>query len=172
MVLEDAAKRYKEVLIPIETSTNNNELYESENAEASQTSQKFKKVTQYDPEGATIFFLLWLIRILFFTIEILPTVAKIATPLGAYDWAIYRKEEDIRKDLEQKTSKYLEQQQILREIEDLAEQEQIKERTKIENDLHKGLLTEIAKAQDEVARKKIEEFRQKHLPVKQNGIEI
>lgn len=172
MVLEDAAKRYKEVLIPIETSANNNELNESENAEASQTSQKFKKVTQYDPEGATIFFLLWLIRILFFTIEILPTVAKIATPLGAYDWALYRKEEDIRKDLEQKTAKYLEQQQLLREIEDLAEQEQIKERTKIENDLHKGLLTEIAKAQDEVARKKIEEFKQKHLPVKQNGIEI
>src|SRR5690625_7196930 len=105
MVLEDAAKRYKDVLIPIETSANNNELNESENSEVSQTPQKFKKVTQYDPEGATIFFLLWLIRILFFTIEILPTVAKIATPLGAYDWAIYRKEEDIRKDLEQKTNR-------------------------------------------------------------------
>lgn len=172
MVLEDAAKRYKEVLIPIETSTNNNEISESENPEVSQTPQKFKKVTQYDPEGATIFFLLWLIRILFVTIEILPTVAKIATPVGAYDWAVYQKEEDIRKDLEQKTSKYLEQQQRLREIENLAEQEQIKERTKIENDLHKGLLTEIAKAQDEVARNKIEEFKQNHLPVEQNRVEI
>lgn len=170
MVLEDAAKRYKEVLVPIEVSnSSDDEININDNQD---TAPKFKKVMQYDHEGATILFLLWLIRILFFTIEILPTIAKIATPVGAYDWALYRKEEDIRKDLEQKTAKYLEQQQLLREIEDLAEQEQIKERTKIENDLHKGLLTEIAKAQDEVARKKIEEFKQKHLPVKQNGIEI
>jgi len=114
------------------------------------------------PEGATIFMLLWLIRILFFTIEILPTIAKIATPIGAYDRAIYRKEKDIELELEEKISEYLKQQKILRDIEHEAEKEQIKERIQIENSLHKELLTEIANVQNKIAKQKIEEFKDKH----------
>lgn len=114
------------------------------------------------PEGATIFMLLWLIRILFFTIEILPTIAKIATPIGAYDRAIYRKEKDLELELEERTSEYLKQQKILRDIEYEAEQEQTKERTKIENGLHKELLTEIANVQNKIAREKIEEFKSRN----------
>jgi hypothetical protein len=114
------------------------------------------------PEGATIFMLLWLIRILFFTIEILPTIAKIATPIGAYDRAIYRKEKDLELELEQRTSEYLKQQKELRDIEYEAEKEQTFERTQIENKLHKELLTEIAFVQNKIARDKIEEFRKKH----------
>jgi hypothetical protein len=114
------------------------------------------------PEGATIFMLLWLIRILFFTIEILPTIAKMATPLGAYDRAIYRKEKDLELEFEQRTSEYLKQQKELRDIEYEAEKEQTFERTQIENKLHKELLTEIALVQNKIARDKIEEFRKKH----------
>lgn len=114
------------------------------------------------PEGATIFFLLWLIRILFFTIEILPTIAKIATPIGAYDRAIYRKEQDLELELEERTSQYLRQQKTLRDIEYEAEREQTKERSQIENNLHKELLTEIANVQNKIARDKIEEFKNKH----------
>lgn len=114
------------------------------------------------PEGSTIFMLLWLIRILFFTIEILPTIAKIATPIGAYDRAIYRKEKDLELELEERTSEYLKQQKILRDIEYEAEQEQTKERAKIENGLHKELLTEIANVQNKIAREKIEEFKSRN----------
>lgn len=114
------------------------------------------------PEGATIFMLLWLIRILFFTIEILPTIAKIATPIGAYDNAIYRKEKDIELDLYERTSEYIKQQKILRDIEYEAEQEQTRLRTQIENKLHKELLTEIAIAQNKIAREKIEEFKSRN----------
>ena len=117
------------------------------------------------PEGATIFMLLWLIRLLFFTIEILPTIAKIATPIGAYDRAIYRKEKDLELELEQRTSEYLKQQKALRDIEYEAEREQTKERTQIENNLHKELLTEIANVQNKVARQKIEEFKNKNSPI-------
>jgi hypothetical protein len=113
-------------------------------------------------EGAAIFMLLWLIRILFFTIEILPTIAKIATPIGSYDRAIYRKEKDLELELEHKTSEYLKQQKELRAIEYEAEKEQTLERTQIENKLHKELLTEIAIAQNKIARDKIEEFKKKH----------
>lgn len=114
------------------------------------------------PEGTSIFLLLWLIRLLFFTIEILPTIAKIATPIGAYDRAIYRKEKDIELELDERTTEYLKQQKALRDIEYEAEREQTKERTQIENNLHKELLTEIAYVQNKVARQKIEEFKIKN----------
>ena len=51
----------------------------------------------------------------------------------------------------------------LREIEFEAEQKQLKDRVKIENELHKELITEIASVQNEVARKKIDDFKNKHL---------
>jgi hypothetical protein len=114
------------------------------------------------PEGTTIFMLLWLIRILFFTIEILPTIAKISTPIGAYDIAIYKMEKDFEKELDEKTETYLKQRAQVLQIECEAEQEQLKNRLQIENKLHKELLTEIAIVQNEVARKKIEEFKNKH----------
>ncbi len=124
---------------------------------------KIIKKTVNNKEGATILFLLWLIRILFFTIEILPTIAKIATPLGAYDFAIYRKEKEIEQDLEKRTEDYLLHQKAIRELENIAHQEQIIEKNKIENKLHSDMLKEIASAQNEVARKQIEDFRNKHL---------
>jgi hypothetical protein len=114
-------------------------------------------------QGATILFLLWLIRILFFTIEILPTIAKIATPLGAYDFAIYRKEREIEEDLEKRTEDYLTHQKNIREKENIAHLEQVDTKNKIENELHTDLLKQIASAQNEVAKKQIEEFRNKHL---------
>lgn len=172
MVLEDLARPTKEVLktveekkidsVSISTVTPNITSSSTEENNNPSVNPKMKYVNEYDPEGATIFFLLWLIRIVFFTIEILPTISKIATPIGAYDRAIYRKEKDLELELNERTSEYLNQQKRLRDIEDEAEQKQIKERTKIENNLHKELLTEIAKVQNEVARKRIEEFKQKH----------
>lgn len=119
--------------------------------------------TVNNEEGATIVFLLWLIRILFFTIEILPTIAKIATPLGAYDFAIYRKEKEIEQDLEKRTEDYLLHQKAIRELENSAHQEQIIEKNKIENELHADMLKEIASAQNDVAKKQIQDFRNKHL---------
>lgn len=165
MILEDLAVRYKKVRKQIEindvepTTTGTLDTLNTAN-----TSPKMKWVEEreYNPEGATIFMLLWLIRILFFTIEILPTIAKIATPLGAYDRAIYRKEKDLELELEQRTSEYLKQQKGLRDIEYEAEKEQTLERTQIENKLHKELLTEIAFVQNKIARDKIEEFKNKH----------
>lgn len=165
MILEDLAVRYKKVRKQTEindvepTTTGTLDTLSTAN-----TSPKMKWVEEreYNPEGATIFMLLWLIRILFFTIEILPTIAKIATPLGAYDRAIYRKEKDLELELEQRTSEYLKQQKELREIEFEAEKEQTLERTQIENKLHKELLTEIAFVQNKIARDKIEEFKNKH----------
>ena len=174
MVLEDLAKTHRKVLKPVVKknidSLSNKNTTDSLSVNVASNNQpseiqpsKLEWVSEYDSEGATILFLLWLIRILFFTIEILPTIAKIATPIGAYDRAIYRKEKDLEMELDEKTSEYLLHQQKLREIEFEAEQKQLKDRVKIENELHKELITEIASVQNEVARKKIDDFKNKHL---------
>jgi hypothetical protein len=129
------------------------------------TDAKGKKVERIETnkEGTAILLLLWLIRILFFTIEILPTIAKISTPLGAYDFAIYKKEKEIEEDLERRKEDYLLHQKSIREIENSAHQEQIIEKNKIENELHSNMLKEISSAQNDVAKKQIEEFRNLHL---------
>jgi hypothetical protein len=165
MILEDLAVRFKNVGKQIEindTEPSTTGTLDTLNNANNSPKMKWAEVREYNPEGATIFMLLWLIRILFFTIEILPTIAKIATPLGAYDRAIYRKEKDLELELEQRTSEYLKQQKALRDIEYEAEKEQTLERTQIENKLHKELLTEIAFVQNKIARDKIEEFKKKH----------
>jgi len=172
MVLEDLARRYRKVWKP-ETDANssqqqngspNNPFSSDINDTVSNSMNvvKMKEVTEYDPEGSTIFFLLWLVRLIFFTIEILPTIAKISTPVGAYDRAIYQKEKDLKLELEERTSDYLKQQQALRKIEFESEQDQIKERVQIESKLHKELLIAIAQAQNSVAKQRIEEFKVKH----------
>ncbi len=115
------------------------------------------------PEGKTIFLMLWLVRIIFILIEILPTIAKISTPVGAYDWAIYHKEQQLRFALEQKMEEYLENQRRIRTIEYEAQQRQVKERTDIENQLKKDILKDIALVQNDIAKKKVQEFKEKHL---------
>lgn len=113
MVLEDLAKTHRKVLKPvvkknIDSLSNKNTTdslsvtVASNNQPSEIQPSKLEWVSEYDSEGATILFLLWLIRILFFTIEILPTIAKIATPIGAYDRAIYRKEKDLEMELDEK----------------------------------------------------------------------
>ncbi|OOQ58792.1 hypothetical protein BC343_09085 [Mucilaginibacter pedocola] len=116
-----------------------------------------------NPSAVTVFWFLWLIRVLFFVIEVLPTIAKIATPVGAYDIAISAKEKDIEQDLLARTDDYLAEQKSLRTIEHDAVQTQLQDRIEIESELHKLLLTEIAAAQEEVARQKLDAFKREHL---------
>lgn len=163
MVLEDLARSHKKILKPIKVASNPTDTSNANKNINTKNGAKLEWVNEYDPEGTTILFLLWLIRILFFTIEILPTISKIATPLGAYDRAIYRKEKDLELELDEKAEDFLKQQKKLRDLENKSELEQLKERVTIENELHKELLTEIANVQNQVARQKIEEFKQKHL---------
>jgi len=175
MILEDLASTKRKVRKQIQTENTNNSsesplvvdsvsVTKVSPIKVNETPKtKWVEEYEYNSEGATILFLLWLIRILFFTIEILPTIAKIATPLGAYDFAIYRKEREIQEDLEKRTEDYIKHQKEIRELENLAHQEQIISKNKIENELHQDILKEIASAQNDVAKKQIEDFRKKHL---------
>lgn len=120
-----------------------------------------QEVNVYKDANEGMFKFLWLIRILFFVIEVLPTLAKIATPPGAYDRAIKKREDDYALDLESKTIDYLMKQQEFRDIEHQHQIQLEKDRMEIEQRHQKEILENLVKAQNQVAIKEIEEFKTK-----------
>jgi Domain of unknown function (DUF4407) len=103
----------------------------------------------------SILFFVWLIRILFFVIEILPTAVKLTTPIGQYDWAVYRKEKDFVELYLPNKSKSLEG--------DLERAEKLKKENEayknlIEQELYKKTVDEIARIQNELALKIMQEY--------------
>lgn len=116
--------------------------------------------TKYANDG--MLFFLWLVRVLFFTIEILPTMAKIVTPAGAYDRAIKKREEDYALELEERTKDYLVKQQEIRDKKHQDELTLLNDKGEIEKKLQKAILEKAAEAQNAVAIKTIEEFKKKH----------
>lgn len=116
-------------------------------------------------EYPSVFFLLWLIRILFFVIEILPTVAKVMTPFGAYDMALYEAEKNLKEIKLPAAKKALEK---LVEEDNLIEREerirQQRYRAEKEGQMHDELVDRIMDAQNRMANKILDDWE------KQNGL--
>jgi hypothetical protein len=87
-----------------------------------------------DPKKGELGFLLWLIRGIMFVIELLPTIVKLATPIGEYDRQLHAHEqlfalalrtnytimegrERLRQQTEQRIAEQLEQARLDRELE-------------------------------------------------------
>ena len=111
----------------------------------------------------TIFLLLWLIRAIFMLIEILPTIVKIVTPIGAYDKALFQREKDLEKELQESSEKYLQQQAMFRDMDYKAQEEQKKKQKEIELQLQSETLEEIMKVQKDIIHKKIEKYKSQNL---------
>ena len=153
IALENAAKR-KITYIADSTQIN------SGTVEAPIYKTNYIKRTKYANDG--MLFFLWLVRILFFVIEILPTMAKIATPAGAYDRAIKKREDDYALELDERTQDYLTKQQEIRDKKHQDELLLLNDKSEIERKLQKEILESAAGAQNAVALKTIEEFKKKH----------
>lgn len=153
IALENAAKR-KITYIADSTQINNGTV------EAPIYKTNYIKRTKYANDG--MLFFLWLVRILFFVIEILPTMAKIATPAGAYDRAIKKREDDYALELDERTQDYLTKQQEIRDKKHQDELLLLNDKSEIERKLQKEILESAAEAQNAVALKTIEEFKKKH----------
>lgn len=110
-----------------------------------------------------IFLLLWLIRAIFILVEFLPSLVKVITPIGAYDRALFQREKDMEKDLQESSEKYLQQQAIFREMDYKAQEEQKKKQTEIEQQLQSETLEEIMKVQKDIIHKKIEKYKSQNL---------
>jgi hypothetical protein len=113
------------------------------------------------PENGSLFFLLWLIRLIFIGVEILPTLTKIMTPIGDYDRAIrYREEmfnEELLTDLESK--KTAEGLRRTSNAEIATKTEAYRQGKEVE--LNKTLIDEVARVQTEIATSHLTEWEKK-----------
>ena len=97
----------------------------------------------------TELFFLWMIRLLFFIIEILPTVVKIVTPVGSYDRMIQAEEKQVMAYLE--SDEYMERIRNMHDIELKTREEQLQKQHQIELELKSDILEKVKNAQIEVA---------------------
>ncbi|WP_300915122.1 DUF4407 domain-containing protein [Bacteroides acidifaciens] len=92
---------------------------------------------------------LWLIRLLFFIIEILPTVVKIVTPVGSYDRVVYAQEKSMKDYLD--TPEFLDSMREIHKSELQTQLEEAKLRQEAELQMKKDILEKMTAAQIDVA---------------------
>lgn len=120
-------------------------------------------VRKRDADGKlpTEFYFLWMIRLLFFIIEILPTVVKIVTPIGSYDRMVYAEEKELMNYLN--SSEYADRIKQLHDSEMEAKEKQIKQQQDVELELKKDILEKVKEAQTEVADAAIAKWKEEEL---------
>lgn len=109
----------------------------------------------------TELFFLWMIRLLFFIIEILPTVVKIVTPIGSYDRMVHAEEKEVMDYLA--SPQYIERIRDMHDIELRAREEQLKKQHDIELELKNDILEKVKEAQLEVADAAVAQWKKKEL---------
>lgn len=107
------------------------------------------------------FIFLWMIRLLFFIIEILPTVVKIVTPVGAYDWRIHSDEEKLKEYLN--SNEYSQYLNKVHENELNAKEKQLEQQHDAELELKNQILEKMREAQTIVAEAAIEKWKNEQL---------
>lgn len=107
------------------------------------------------------FIFLWMIRLLFFIIEILPTVVKIVTPVGAYDWRIHSEEENLKEYLN--SDEYSQYLNKVHENELNAKEKQLEQQHDAELELKNQILEKMREAQTIVAEAAIEKWKNEQL---------
>lgn len=120
-------------------------------------------VWERDEKGnlPTELFFLWMIRLLFFIIEILPTVVKIVTPIGSYDRMVQAEEKQMMTYLE--SDEYIERIRNMHDIELKAREEQLQIQHQIELELKSDILEKVKNAQIEVADATITKWKDKEM---------
>ena len=109
----------------------------------------------------TEWYFLWLIRLLFFIIELLPTVVKIVMPIGAYDRMIYAEEKDMEMYLTSST--YLDRIRNMHEMELKDHEEQLRVQKEAEQEIRKKLIAEMKDAQWKIAEAAVKKWEETEL---------
>lgn len=122
-------------------------------------------VWQKDKDGnytnKTQLMFLWLIRILFFIIEILPTIVKIVSPIGSYERMVHAEEQSLMEYL--KSSEYDDQIKSIHRLVLSTQAELQQEQHDQEIALKKELLEKMRQSQLEVANAAIEKWKEREL---------
>ena len=121
-------------------------------------------------ELPTELFFLWMIRLLFFIIEILPTVVKIVTPIGSYDRMVHAEESQMSTYLE--SDEYIDHIRNMHDMELKAREEQLKKQNEIEMELKNDILEKVKNAQMEVADATIQKWKESEISkIKMDSVE-
>jgi uncharacterized ion transporter superfamily protein YfcC len=102
-----------------------------------------------------------MIRVLFFIIEILPTVVKIVTPVGSYDRMVQAEEKQVLVYLE--SDEYIERIRNMHDIELRSREEQLQKQHQIELELKSSILEKVKDAQIEVADATIAKWKENEM---------
>lgn len=109
----------------------------------------------------TELFFLWMIRLLFFIIEILPTVVKIVTPIGSYDRMVYAEEKQMMEYLA--STEYIDRIRNMHDVELKAREEQLKRQHEVELELKNDILEKVKDAQLEIADATVVQWKESEL---------
>lgn len=119
-------------------------------------------VWQRDKKGyltdTTQLMFLWLVRMLFFIIEILPTVVKIVSPLGSYERMVAAEEQNLIDYLD--SDEYCDRIRNIHRLALSSQEELQQQQHDAEIDLKKSILDNIKSAQLEVAILAIEKWKE------------
>ena len=103
----------------------------------------------------------WLIRLLCFIIEILPTIVKIVSPIGSYERMVHAEEQSLLEYLE--STEYDNQIKSIHRLALSTQSELQQEQHDQEIALKKELLDKIKQSQLEVATAAIEKWKEQEL---------
>lgn len=119
-------------------------------------------VWQRDKDGnltdTTQLMFLWLVRILFFIVEILPTVVKIVSPVGSYERMVAAEEKNLIEYLN--SDEYCDMIKNIHKLALSCQEELQQQQHDAEIDLKKSILEKIKGAQLEVAQLAIEKWKE------------
>lgn len=101
---------------------------------------------------------LWLVRILFFIVEILPTVVKIVSPVGSYERMVAAEEKNLIEYLN--SDEYCDMIKNIHKLALSSQEELQQQQHDAEIDLKKRILDQIKGAQLEVAQLAIEKWKE------------
>lgn len=106
-------------------------------------------------------YFLTLIRLLFFIIELLPTVVKIVMPIGPYERMVAAEEKDVEMYLN--SSEYLGRIRSMHELEIKAHEDQVRAQISAEEEIRNALMDKLKLAQIEIVEKAIQKWRESEI---------
>lgn len=112
-------------------------------------------------ELPTEWYFLWLIRLLFFIIELLPTVVKIVMPIGAYDRMFYAEEKDMERYLN--SPDYLGRIRNMHDMEIRVHEEELKIQKEAEKEIRQKIMEELKDAQMQIAEAALKKWKEEEL---------
>lgn len=114
------------------------------------------------------FFLLNLIRLMFFVLELVPTIVKVVAPVGGYEYEIASRERAIAEYYESDEFSNDEKKRL--KADSLHEAQLEQDRRDLEREMHSRLIKEVAATQEEVAMGVIGQWRRQQLEKAGNAV--